>query len=315
MVAEPRQRWVTSRLPAINPAFALAEVVWILTGRSDARFLTHWNPGLTRFVGADVDLHGAYGRRLRGAHGLDQLRSAYATLSHNPDSRQVVLQIWSATLDLPDTEGRPRSEDVPCNIASCLKVRDGALHWLQTLRSNDIFLGVPHNVVQFTMLQEIIAGWLKLDMGEYVQVSDSLHLYDRDAVGMLTDALAAPAVNTDRFRDDFDVSNQRFEALAHLMETLIDGTSHDRASACSAGLELPREYANIFAVVAADDSRRRGDGRFASRLMSRCTNDAYQQLWDRWCQRQAARGAGSQVSVVVHQDASGPPDVGSPGAV
>jgi thymidylate synthase len=40
---DPRQRWVTARHPAINPAFALAEVIWILRGRNDSSFLTSWN--------------------------------------------------------------------------------------------------------------------------------------------------------------------------------------------------------------------------------------------------------------------------------
>jgi thymidylate synthase len=37
--ADPRQRWVVSREPPLNVAFALAEVVWIMTGRRDLAFL------------------------------------------------------------------------------------------------------------------------------------------------------------------------------------------------------------------------------------------------------------------------------------
>lgn len=285
VVAEPRQRWIVARLPALNPAFALAEVVWILSGRSDARFVTHWNPRLSRFVGNARDLHGAYGARLRGAHGFDQLRSAYQILSNNPSSRQIVLQIWSAPLDLPDAQGHPRSDDIPCNISSCLKIRDGKLHWLQVLRSNDLFLGVPHNIVQFTMLQEIMAGWLGVGIGEYVQVADSLHLYDHDRVSMRLDDGTIPESNDDYFRDDFDESAAQIRLLGSLMETLIDGSSAERNSACEQGLSLPREYANMFAVIAADDYRRRGEQSRASTIMARCNNPAFRQLWSRWCER------------------------------
>lgn len=285
VIADPRNRWIVSRLPALNPAFALAEVVWILSGRSDAKFVTHWNPGLSRFVGSARDLHGAYGKRLRETHGLDQLRSGYQTLASNSSSRQVVLQIWSAALDFPDSEGRPRSEDIPCNISSCLKVRDGVLHWLQTLRSNDLFLGVPHNVVQFTTLQEIVAGWLGIGLGEYVQMSDSLHLYDRDCVTMLTDEKVTPAPNTDRFQDGFEASATHIGMLASLMDIIIIGSPDERSAAYSKGLDLPREYANMFAVIGADDCRRRGQSLRASELMRCCTNPAYCQLWERWCER------------------------------
>src|SRR5436305_1826028 len=60
-IRDPRQRWVRSRNPAINPAFALAEVVWIIGGRRDAAFLNHWNPGLPKFAGGGPVYHGAYG--------------------------------------------------------------------------------------------------------------------------------------------------------------------------------------------------------------------------------------------------------------
>src|SRR5271166_6936261 len=43
---DPRQRWITSRAPAMNPAFALAEVIWIVCGRNDSRFLNYFNPRL-----------------------------------------------------------------------------------------------------------------------------------------------------------------------------------------------------------------------------------------------------------------------------
>lgn len=304
VIAEPHERWVVSRLPALNPAFALAEVVWILSGRSDSRFVAHWNPGLLRFVGNATHLHGAYGIRLRETHGVDQLQSAYQTLTDNPSSRQVVLQIWSAGIDLPDTQGQPRSEDIPCNISCCLKVRDGKLHWLQTLRSNDVFLGVPHNVVQFTMIQEIMAGWLKVGVGEYVQMTDSLHLYDHDGEAMRIDKQVIPAENTDRFRECFDDSSRHIEALASLMDTLIDGSPSERSTACESGLNLPSEYANMFAVIAADDYRRRGDSSRACDLMHHCTNPAYHQLWQRWCERKQSK-MGAQVGNPRHIPAHG----------
>lgn len=282
-----------SRLPAINPAFALAEVVWILSGRSDSRFVTHWNPRLSQFVGDAADLHGAYGRRLRETHGVDQITRAYQTLAENASSRQVVLQIWSAALDLPERRGHPRAEDIPCNISGCLKVRDGKLHWMQTLRSNDLFLGVPHNVVQFTMIQEIMAGWLSVGLGEYVQMTDSLHLYERDVGAMEIDEQVLPAPNTDRFKDGFDASAKHIGLLASLMDSLIDGSEEDRRAVCKQGALLPTEYANMFSVIAADDCRRRGEAAQMIELMSRCTNPAYCQLWDRWRLRQLGPRASS----------------------
>ncbi len=60
-IADPRQRWVVSREPPLNLAFALAEVVWIMTGRRDLAFLEYWNSRYHDFVGPGPELHGAYG--------------------------------------------------------------------------------------------------------------------------------------------------------------------------------------------------------------------------------------------------------------
>src|SRR5882762_10302877 len=132
---DPQERWVTSREPAINPAFALAEVVWIVTGRKDSAFLNFWNPALHRFAGDGPAYYGAYGERLRFRFGIDQVRAAYEALRAKPDSRQVVLQIWDPAGDLPMRRGHPREADIPCNLRSLLKVRRGRLEWVQVMRS------------------------------------------------------------------------------------------------------------------------------------------------------------------------------------
>lgn len=55
---DPRQRWVNVRTPPINPAFAIAEVVWILTGRNDAAFLTLESP-IAMLCWGDADISGS----------------------------------------------------------------------------------------------------------------------------------------------------------------------------------------------------------------------------------------------------------------
>lgn len=179
-IENPRERWVVSRLPAINPAFAIAEVFWILAGSNDASFINFWNPSLPKFSGSGNVYHGAYGYRIINHFGVNQLERAYHALKNNPDSRQVVIQIWDVKSDLPNESGAPVSSDIPCNLFSMLKVRDGKLEWTQVMRSNDLYRGTPYNLVQFTTLQEILAGWLGLDVGGYYQISDSLHVYESE---------------------------------------------------------------------------------------------------------------------------------------
>ena len=175
-IEDPRQRWILSRRPPYNPAFGLVEFIWIITGNNESRVLNYWNPSLSKYTGASDFCHGAYGFRLRHEFGLDQIERAYQALSNAPDTRQIVLQIWKPGIDLPSINGQPITSDIPCNVMSLLKLRDGRLHWTQIMRSNDIMRGFPYNIIQFTMLQEVMAGWLKCQLGDYVHFADSLHL-------------------------------------------------------------------------------------------------------------------------------------------
>src|SRR5437879_1150771 len=111
----------------MNIAFALEEVVWIMAGRNDSSFLNYYNTELPKYCGNGPIYHGAYGHRLRKRFGIDQVVRAYEALRRNPDSRQVVIQIWDSIVDLPAADGKPSSEDIPCNIVAMLKVRDKQL--------------------------------------------------------------------------------------------------------------------------------------------------------------------------------------------
>ncbi|MCP4975525.1 MAG: hypothetical protein GY931_05140, partial [Maribacter sp.] len=158
-ITDPRQRWIAARSPAISPAFAIAEVFWILSGDNKAGFMNFWNPSLPKFSGTGDIYHGAYGHRIKKQFGVDQLEIAYLALSNNPETRQVVIEIWDPRTDLPDSKGDPVAADIPCNICSMPKIRNSKLEWLQVMRSNDVLLGLPYNIIQFTTLQEIVAGW------------------------------------------------------------------------------------------------------------------------------------------------------------
>ena len=57
-------------------------------------------------------------------------------------------------------------------------LRDGKLHLIVYMRSNDVIWGLPHDVFCFTMLQEIVARELEADLGLYRHMVGSLHLYE-----------------------------------------------------------------------------------------------------------------------------------------
>lgn len=289
-IRDPRARWVLSRKPAINPAFAIVESFWILAGRDDAKLLNFWNPALPRFAGATDNYSGAYGHRLRRNFGRDQIQDAFNALAANPHGRQVVLQIWDPRTDIPLPDGRPTASDVPCNLCSSIKIRDGRLEWLQVLRSNDVFRGLPYNLVQFTILQEILAGWLGVDLGSYNHIADSLHVYEADlntfSVGDITrDDLcqASLAMSKTDFEKMLPVLVDALERLAS--ENL---TQQEFSKICET-LALPPGYSDLLLIAAADSARRRSWLEEEQRAVAACTHPTLRQAWVNWADRMSNR--------------------------
>lgn len=288
-IRNPRERWVLSRYPGLNPAFAIAEIFWILTGRNDAAFINYWNSKYSDYAGSGDYLHGAYGYRLRQQFGFDQLERAFAALGSNSNSRQIVLSIWDGRADMPSTDGLPVSRDVPCNVCSMLKVRDRRLEWMQVMRSNDLFLGAPYNFIQFTTLQEVVAGWLGLEMGEYCQLSDSLHfyeLYDGKENRYSASSKAVMVGNSDDLRLPKKESETTLRNVMDKLEAFsCPDLSIESFRDISAGEELPDGYRNLMLIAAADGARRRGWYSDMDHALERCTNPVLLAVWENWRQQ------------------------------
>ncbi len=285
-IQDPRQRWVVARQPALNPSFAIAEVVWILCGRRDSAFLNYWNSQLPKFAGSGKEYHGAYGFRLRHQFGIDQLERAYQALRYNPDGRQVVLQIWDPQADFPDARGQPVNPDIPCSISSMLKIRNGKLEWMQIIRSNDLFRGVPYNFIQFTSIQEVLAGWLGVELGSYNQLSDSLHLYDGDVKLLGISASDGAERNSDSLCLPKEESNAVLTKVNRLIESMTGpGLLQEDLRALLTKHSIPGAFQNLLLVVAAEAARRRGWLALAQSLMNDCSNPVLIRAWKNWFTR------------------------------
>ena len=222
IIHHPRQRWVMSREPAMNPAFAIAEVVWIVSGRRDAACLNYWNPKLPAPAGRGKQPPGAYGFRLRNHLGAGQLERACQALQQDPDRRQVVLQISDSTEELSAADDDSALREVSCNISAFAEIREGKLEWTQILRSNDLFLGVPHNFVQFTYLQEILAAWLGVEAGPYRHLAERLHMDVWDEGHLRSSRPVTAGENTDSLRFTRAESAEYFPELGRRMEQMTN---------------------------------------------------------------------------------------------
>lgn len=281
-IETPTQRWVTWRSPPMSIGFALAELIWILAGSNDAGVINFWNPSLSRFSGSDSKYHGAYGHRIRTNFGFDQLERAYLTLKNNPKSRQSVILIWDPQKDVPDEAGLAVSDDIPCNICSLLKMRDNKLEWTQIMRSNDIFLGLPYNLIQFTSMQEILAGWLDVDVGSYCHYSDSLHLYCRD-LSKVSISKDERLTNEDSLLVNKLDSCKAIESIYRRMEAISSNDVTEAELSELSELDTVHiAYRNIMYIIALYAADKKGYNSLAQTLQTQCSNDLFVSLWKQW---------------------------------
>lgn len=158
---------------------ALGELLWYLSGSTSATFMNYYVPANfysnETETGSD-EVRSGYGVRLNNFDGINQLRNVINLLETRKTSRRAVIQLFDAS----DLEQNYKS--IPCTCTLQFLVRENRLNMFVNMRSNDAFLGLPHDVFAFTMLQEIIARSVDVEVGEYRHAVGSLHLYeDRDS--------------------------------------------------------------------------------------------------------------------------------------
>jgi thymidylate synthase len=158
----------------------LGELLWYLSGSQDLGFIEYYIPSYGENAKDGLPLEGAYGPRLLGTYGREhnQLQNVIDLLREKPSSRRAVIQLFAAS-DLTLGVDGTRRKDVPCTCSLQFLVRGGRLNLFATLRSNDVVLGLPHDIFTLTMIQELAARTLGLRLGWYRQAVGSLHLYDR----------------------------------------------------------------------------------------------------------------------------------------
>ena len=156
-----------------NPVFHLLESLWMLAGSDESAPLLPYNARMAEYTEASGRIHGAYGHRWRTAFGFDQILAIVQELKAKPTSRQCVLQMWDAKRDLGvDVKDRP------CNTHIYFRLQDGALQMTVCCRSNDALWGAyGANAVHFSILQELIASAVGVDVGTYTQFSNNFHAY------------------------------------------------------------------------------------------------------------------------------------------
>ena len=147
---------------------ALGELLWYLSGSNDLAFIRYYVPDYPEDGEGVQTVRAAYGPRLKG-----QIDWVVKLLRAKSTTRRAVVPIYEVTdCDISHKE-------VPCTCTLQFLLRENRLELLVNMRSNDAFLGLPGDVFCFTMIQELVARALGVEIGRYKHFAGSLHLYDQ----------------------------------------------------------------------------------------------------------------------------------------
>jgi thymidylate synthase len=151
----------------------VAEQMWFLLGENDPAWLRPFTKIWDHFIEEDGKVT-SYGHRWRKHFGRDQIRELIIHLKEKPTSRHGVVVAWDPLTD--GLTGTPK-KNVPCLFAFTINIIGGKLCMHNIIRSNDVFLGLPHDVAGFALLQHIIAQELQVPVGTYSHSISNAHLY------------------------------------------------------------------------------------------------------------------------------------------
>lgn len=155
---------------------AVKELLWIFQKQSNsveelkAENVHIWD----EWEMEDGTIGTAYGWIVKEFHQIDTLIEQLKT---NPQNRRMIINLWQ--IPYLDTGAL-----YPCVFNSCWDVTDGKLNCMLTIRSNDLPLGNPFNVVQYAVLVHLLAQVTGYKPGLLTVCISNAHIYENQIEGM-----------------------------------------------------------------------------------------------------------------------------------
>lgn len=199
-LTNPRNRLIYHPKRKYNYAFNVAEMISYLAGINSAQYIGFWNSNYKQFSDNGVNFRGNYGERLKF-----YIPELIDKLKEDSSTRQATLSIYNSE------DMMRKTKDTPCTLALDFKIRDNKLHLHIFMRSNDLVWGLTYDLVAFTMMQEIVANTIGVDLGNYNHTTASLHVYQKHWDLLKVMRNAKPVVMkkiTETYRDILTYANE-----------------------------------------------------------------------------------------------------------
>lgn len=138
-------------------------------------------------------------------------------LRRDPNSRRAIISVR-------DNETDTKTADPACLQSLAFRLRNGRLDCTAMFRSNDAVKAAFMNMFAIVCLQEQIANTLGVEVGEYLHIAYSYHVYEQDAAlleGYVRRLMADPN-STYRYKGEFDeLMDEAKDQVAALVNSLM----------------------------------------------------------------------------------------------
>lgn len=172
VITDPVMNIMRNDTRKLSMKYAVGEMLWYMSGNKGLSEIQKYTQAWNRMSDDGETVNSNYGWCIKHKYGFDQWEYVRELLRKSPETRQAIIHIKTAD----DTE----SKDVNCTVCLQFFIREGKLYATTYMRSNDIWLGFPYDVFQFTCMQILMSMELGVGIGTYTHIVGSLHLYKRD---------------------------------------------------------------------------------------------------------------------------------------
>ncbi len=182
VITDPTRCILKSPIRKLPMRYMIGELLWYLSGNPNLDAIRLYTSAWDRMSDDGMSVNSNYGTRIQNgvceySHEVfDQLKMVEEMLREKPETRQAVIHIKQ-----PRNLLKYPTKDVNCTVCLQFFIRKGKLFMTTYMRSNDLWMGFPNDVFQFTAIQIYLAMKLGVQLGTYTHIAGSLHLYERDA--------------------------------------------------------------------------------------------------------------------------------------
>lgn len=181
VIEDPTRCILKSPIRKLPMRYCIGELLWYLSGNNRLDAIRLYTRAWDRMSDDGKTVNSNYGYRIQNAIDetdgkiFDQMKMVEHLLSIDPNSRQAVIHIKQARDVLVNN-----TKDLNCTVCLQFFIREGKLYMTTYMRSNDLWMGFPNDVFQFTCMQIYLAMRLNVGLGTYTHIAGSLHMYERD---------------------------------------------------------------------------------------------------------------------------------------